>query len=110
VVAFWIFVATRSGANLSEHPRMLASVPKIKNGAPYQPQLMTEQRTEARDLSRPPRQDQRATAEVIRLLPQVASAPRCVVIRDRSYVIEILCCLLASTLTEGRSQATNHDA
>jgi hypothetical protein len=38
-MAFWIFVATRSGANLSAHPRMLASVPKIKNGAYYQPQL-----------------------------------------------------------------------
>ena len=29
------FVATRSGANQSGHPRMLASVPKIKNGAHY---------------------------------------------------------------------------
>jgi hypothetical protein len=49
---------------------MHASVPKIKNGVYYQPQLMTEQSTEARDLSRLPRQEQRATAEVIRLLPQ----------------------------------------
>jgi hypothetical protein len=29
------FVATRPGANLSEHPRMLASVPKIKNEAKW---------------------------------------------------------------------------
>jgi len=93
VVAVWIFVATRSGANLSAHSRMLASAPKIKNRAHYQPQLMTEQSDgSAGSVARPPRQEQRATAKVIRLLPQVATAPRCVVMRDRSYVIEFLCC------------------
>jgi hypothetical protein len=43
VAAVWIFVATRSVANLSKRLRMHASVPKIKNGAHYDPQLMTEQ-------------------------------------------------------------------
>jgi hypothetical protein len=71
-VSVWIFVATRSVANLSERPRMHASVPKIKNGAHYQPQLMTEQSDgSAGSVARPPRQEQRATAKVIRLLPQV---------------------------------------